>query len=152
MKIELPVNAHLPHDYVPGERLRLEAYRNLAAAATDEAVDEVAAELADRYGELPEPARNLLAIARLRIRARAAGLSEIMTMGSKIRFHPVDLPDSRRMRLERMYPGALVKPVPGTETRQILVPKPKTAPVGGKDLVDGQILAWVREFIDAILA
>ncbi|MCT1356694.1 transcription-repair coupling factor [Rothia kristinae] len=152
MKIELPVDAHLPHDYVPGERLRLEAYRNLAAAATDEAVDEVAAELADRYGELPEPARNLLAIARLRIRARAAGLSEIMTMGSKIRFHPVDLPDSRRMRLERMYPGALVKPVPGTEIRQILVPKPKTAPVGGKDLVDGQILAWVREFIDAILA
>ncbi|SQC37401.1 Transcription-repair-coupling factor [Rothia kristinae] len=56
MKIELPVDAHLPHDYVPGERLRLEAYRNLAAAATDEAVDEVAAELADRYGELPEPA------------------------------------------------------------------------------------------------
>ncbi|SQC37400.1 Uncharacterised protein [Rothia kristinae] len=32
------------------------------------------------------------------------------------------------------------------------MPKPKTAPVGGKDLVDGQILAWVREFIDAILA
>ena len=34
MKIELPVNAHLPHDYVPGERLRLEAYRKLAAAVT----------------------------------------------------------------------------------------------------------------------
>ena len=50
MKIELPVNAHLPHDYVPGERLRLEAYRKIAAATDFEALDEVLAELVDRYG------------------------------------------------------------------------------------------------------
>ena len=56
MKIELPVNAHLPHDYVPGERLRLEAYRKLAGAITYEAIEEVLAELVDRYGELPLPA------------------------------------------------------------------------------------------------
>ncbi|MER1995457.1 MAG: transcription-repair coupling factor, partial [Arthrobacter sp.] len=54
MKIELPVNAHLPHDYVPGERLRLEAYRKLASALTNEAIDEVLAELVDRYGEPPQ--------------------------------------------------------------------------------------------------
>jgi transcription-repair coupling factor (superfamily II helicase) len=63
MKIELPVNAHLPHDYVPGERLRLEAYRKLAAAITYEAIDEVLAELVDRYGEPPLPAQNLIAVA-----------------------------------------------------------------------------------------
>ena len=41
VKVELPVNAHLPHDYVPGERLRLEAYRRLAAADTQQKVDDV---------------------------------------------------------------------------------------------------------------
>ena len=152
MKIELPVDAHLPHDYVPGERLRLEAYRNLAGVVSEEGIREVQDELEDRYGALPAPAQNLLKIARLRLKARAAGLSEIMVMGSKVRFYPVELPESREMRLQRMYPGSLAKTVPGTERRQILVPKPKSAPVGGKDLVDDEILAWVGEFVDAILA
>ena len=43
--IELPVDAHLPHDYVPSERLRLEAYKQLAAVRTDAEVDEIRAEL-----------------------------------------------------------------------------------------------------------
>ena len=39
IRIELPVDAHLPHDYVPGERLRLEAYKKLAAVADEAVVD-----------------------------------------------------------------------------------------------------------------
>ena len=75
VKVELPVDAHLPHDYIPGERLRLEAYRKLAAAGLDERRREaVRDELADRYGELPEPVANLLAVARFRmLRPRATG-------------------------------------------------------------------------------
>ncbi|MCD1144976.1 transcription-repair coupling factor [Kocuria sp. LUK] len=152
MKIELPVNAYLPHDYVPGERLRLEAYRNLANAATDEAIQEVADELADRYGELPEPVQNLLEVARFRVVARAAGLTDVGAMGSMIRFAPADLPESRRMRLTRLYPGAQVKTVPGTETAQVLIPKPKTARIGGKDLVDREILEWARGVVEAVFA
>ncbi|ALU39660.1 transcription-repair coupling factor [Kocuria flava] len=152
MKIELPVNAYLPHDYVPGERLRLEAYRNLANAATDEAIQEVADELADRYGELPEPVQNLLEVARFRVVARAAGLTDVGAMGNTIRFAPADLPESRRMRLTRLYPGAQVKTVPGTETAQVLVPKPKTARIGGKDLVDREILEWARGVVEAVFA
>ena len=53
VKVELPVDAHLPHDYVPGERLRLEAYRRIAEAADEAAVQAVREELADRYGPLP---------------------------------------------------------------------------------------------------
>ena len=71
IKIELPVDAHLPHDYVPGERLRLEAYKKLAAVESDAGVDEIEAELRDRYGAPPEPVRNLLEVARLRVVARA---------------------------------------------------------------------------------
>ena len=150
MKIELPVNAHLPHDYVPGERLRLEAYRTLANAATEQAVVEAAEELEDRYGPVPTPVANLLEVARLRIRARAAGLTDVATQGNMIRFSPADLTESREMRLQRLYPGSQVRPVPGTDARMVLIPKPKTARIGGKDLVDGDILAWAGEVLDAI--
>jgi transcription-repair coupling factor (superfamily II helicase) len=55
IKIELPVDAHLPHDYVPGERLRLEAYKKLAAVAEESEVVGIEEELRDRYGAPPEP-------------------------------------------------------------------------------------------------
>jgi transcription-repair coupling factor (superfamily II helicase) len=152
MKIELPVNAYLPHDYVPGERLRLEAYRNLANAATEEAIQEAADELVDRYGERPEPVQNLLAVARFRVLARAAGLTDVAAQGSMVRFAPADLPESRQMRLARLYPGAQVKAVPGTDTAQVLIPKPKTARIGGKDLVDAAVLEWARGVVESIFA
>ncbi|MFF0904427.1 UNVERIFIED_CONTAM: transcription-repair coupling factor [Kocuria sp. CPCC 205316] len=152
MKIELPVNAYLPHDYVPGERLRLEAYRNLANAATEEAIQEVADELVDRYGEVPEPVQNLLEVARFRVAARAAGLTDVAAQGNMVRFAPADLPESRQMRLTRLYPGAQVKAVPGTDTFQVLIPKPKTERIGGKDLVDGAVLAWARGVVEAVFA
>ncbi|KAD3515280.1 transcription-repair coupling factor [Arthrobacter yangruifuii] len=146
MKIELPVNAHLPHEYVPGERLRLEAYRKLAAAVTNEAIDEVLAELVDRYGEPPQEVKNLIDVARFRVDARAAGLTDVALQGNFIKFAPADLPESRTMRLQRMYPGALVKPA----LNAVLVPKPKTARIGGRDLVDAEILAWAKQVLDAV--
>ena len=143
MKIELPVNAHLPHDYVPGERLRLEAYRKLAAAITNEAIEEVLAELVDRYGELPLPAKNLIDVARFRVGAREAGLSDVALQGNFIKFSPARLPESKLMRLARMYPGAQAKPA----LDAVLIPKPKTARIGGRDLQDAEILEWANGVI-----
>ncbi|MFC8302267.1 transcription-repair coupling factor [Specibacter sp. NPDC057265] len=146
MKIELPVNAHLPHDYVPGERLRLEAYRKLAAADTMEAIAEVQAELIDRYGELPPAAVNLIAVAHFKVLARAAGLSDVALQGNFIKFAPAELPESKEMRLTRMYPGSLVKPA----LNAVLIPKPKTARIGGRDLADAEVLAWAQGVLEAI--
>ncbi|WP_431521159.1 transcription-repair coupling factor [Citricoccus muralis] len=148
VKVELPVNAHLPHDFVPGERLRLEAYRNLAQAKDDAEVDAVVEEWTDRYGELPEPAQHLVAVARFRNQARALGVHEVMLLGKNVKFGPAELPESREMRLARMYPGASVKPA----LKAILVPRPKTAGVMGKDLVDGELLAWAQELLQRIFA
>ncbi|MUU70326.1 transcription-repair coupling factor [Pseudarthrobacter sp. GA104] len=148
MKIELPVNAHLPHDYVPGERLRLEAYRKLAAALTNEAIDEVLAELVDRYGEPPLPARNLVAVARFRVGAREAGLSDVALQGNFIKFSPATLPESKVMRLNRMYPGSQSKPA----LDAVLIPKPKTARIGGRDLQDAEILEWANGVIRNIFS
>lgn len=148
MKIELPVNAHLPHDYVPGERLRLEAYRKLAAALTNEAIDEVLAELVDRYGEPPLPAQNLVSVARFRVGAREAGLSDVALQGNFIKFSPATLPESKVMRLNRMYPGSQSKPA----LDAVLVPKPKTARIGGRDLQDAEILEWANGVIRNIFS
>jgi len=90
---------------------------------TDDDVDGVVEELTDRYGQIPEPVQNLLAVARFRIHARRAGVTEVVAQGNFIRLTPVELPDSRAMRLTRLYPGSLVKPA----TRTILVPRPMTA-------------------------
>ncbi len=153
VKIELPINAHMPHEYVSSERLRLAAYREIAQATSAEALDEIREELVDRYGAIPEPTENLFQVALLRLKAREVAVREIQLMGPKVRVFPVnDLPESRKMRLERMYPGALYKQIPGTEDWQILLPRPKTARVGGKDLVDREIIDWAESFIDLILA
>ena len=147
VKVELPVNAHLPHDYVPGERLRLEAYRNLAQASDTAAVNAVVEELEDRYGELPEAAQNLVAVANFRNTAREYGIHEVMLMGKNIKFGPVeDLPESRAMRLKRMYPGAVHR----APLKAIMVPRPKTQAVTGKDLVDAELLEWAGEFLSRI--
>jgi transcription-repair coupling factor (superfamily II helicase) len=148
MKIELPVNAHLPEGYVPGERLRLEAYRMLAQAATEEAIAEAVDELKDRYGELPPPAALLVDIARLRMSARSAGITDIAAQGNFIKFAPANLPESRQMRLTRMFKGAQVKPA----LNSVLVPFPKKTGIGAKRLEDAELLAWVQHVIDVIFS
>ncbi|HMC68648.1 MAG TPA: helicase-related protein, partial [Mycobacteriales bacterium] len=64
VRVDLPVDAHLPHDYVPGERLRMEAYRKVASISDDDQAAAVLEELTDRYGVPPTPVQNLLAVAR----------------------------------------------------------------------------------------
>ncbi|WP_298748921.1 transcription-repair coupling factor [uncultured Serinicoccus sp.] len=148
VKIELPVDAHLPHDYVPGERLRLEAYRKLAQVGDEQGLELIREELVDRYGAPPPPVQTLLEVARLRTVARAAGISDIALQGQMVRFAPVEnLRESQQLRLTRVYRGTIIKPA----LRQILVPVPKTAAVGGKPLRDQDILDWASQLVRGIL-
>jgi transcription-repair coupling factor (superfamily II helicase) len=147
VKVELPIDAHIPAEYVPHERLRLEAYKRLADAVTDAAVDEVAAELLDRYGTLPATVESLLAVARFRVLARRAGLSEVVMQGTGIRLHPVELPESAQMRLSRLYPRTILKPA----VRTIVVPRPATAPMGGQPLRDTELLSWAADLVTTVL-
>ncbi|MEU9185296.1 transcription-repair coupling factor [Streptomyces sp. NPDC048484] len=147
VKIELPVDAHVPHDYAPGERLRLQAYRSIASVNSEEDIKAVREELVDRYGKLPEPVENLLLVAGLRMLARACGVGDVVLQGNNIRFAPVELRESQELRLQRLYPGTVIK----VSARQVLVPRPKTAKVGGKPLVGRELLGWTGEFLASIL-
>ena len=147
IRVELPVDAHLPHAWVPSEKVRLQAYQQLADAHDLAALDQVREELLDRFGSFPEPVERLLEVATLRALVRRAGLTEVVAQGSKIRFFPVELPESATLRLNRLYPGTIIKPA----VRTILVPRPATARVGGEPLRDGAILRWATELIEAVL-
>ncbi len=147
VKIELPIEAHLPHDYVQSERLRLEMYKRLADVRALTEVDELRAELVDRYGEPPEAVEVLLEVGRLRVRVREAGLAEVTSAGPNIRFAPLKLPDSAQMRLSRVYPRSTYK----AAAEIALVPRPKTAPIGGEPLRDRELLEWTRTVIDTLV-
>lgn len=140
LRLELPVDARIPDDYVDSERLRLEAYQKLSVASgplsRDEQIDLVLEELADRYGEPPAEVHNLIAVSRLRRRAHRSSLSEVVVMGSNLRITPADLPDSIQVRLARMYPGAKYVPA----ARVITVPLPENT----------DLIAWTAALLDAI--
>jgi transcription-repair coupling factor (superfamily II helicase) len=152
VRVELPVNAHIPHDYIPGERLRLAAYTSIASIDSQDDVVSVRDELRDRYGELPVPVVTLLDVARLRFAARRAGLTDITLQGSHVRFAPVVLPDSRVVRVQRLYPKTLLKPA----VRTMLVPVPKSGAspggFGGEPLRDAELLAWCAEVVRSVLS
>ena len=75
--IDLPVEAHLPDDYVPDEAQKLELYRRLARARTGGDLAAFRQELLDRYGPLPTPVGRLIEVAELRMTAEAAGVASI---------------------------------------------------------------------------
>ncbi|WP_372728404.1 transcription-repair coupling factor [Nocardioides sp.] len=147
VRIELPVDAHLPHDYIASERLRLEMYKRLAEVREDGDIDLLREEMLDRYGEPPQEVESLLLVARFRARARQAGISEVTIAGKNVRFAPVSLPESRVVRLMRMYPKSIVK----TQVDTILVPRPQTAVVGGKPISGVALLEWARSVIDSVI-
>ncbi len=140
LRLELPVDAHLPEEYIESERLRLEAYQKLSTAsaptAADDAIDSVVDELTDRYGEPPAQVSMLVAVSRLRRAAQKAGLSEVVAMGSTLRVSPAPLPDSLQVRMQRMYPGSRFF----AQTSSISVPIPS-------DPSDAEFVAWVTSLL-----
>ncbi len=121
IKVELPIDANLPKDYITNEEPRLEAYRRLAAVETEAQVDDIRAEWEDRYGPVPKAAEALLEVARMRAECVRTGVREvIVTQGSGgaggfggprwvARLSPIRLPTSKVIRIDRLYKGAVYK-------------------------------------------
>ena len=125
---------------MPRERLRLEATAASAGPGWSPEVEALGAELADRYGPPPPPVRNLLQLAGVRAQATAVGLAEVVCFGGRARLTPVDdLPESKQVRLDRLYPGAIWKQA----ERTLLVP----LPAEGTNLP-----TWLCELLTGILA
>ena len=144
IRIDLPVDAHIPEAYVNAERLRLEVYRNLAASTGDNDLRLIVEEMEDRYGPIPPEVARLLAVARLRHLLRRAGITDVVMQGNRMKIHPVELPDSKQVRLKRLLPGAAYR----AAAKAISLPMPKEGRnVTDKPLRDVALLQWVADFI-----
>ena len=122
-KVELPLNAHLSEEYVPGERLRLDLYRRLADVRNSADVQSIREEMIDRFGELPEAANLLLEVAELRAFAKSLGIREVVLAGKYVRISPLAMPESKQLKLNRIFPSSLYKSQ--TSTVMVTIPRAK---------------------------
>ena len=146
-KVELPITAHLPVEYVSSERLRLDLYRRLADCVDEAGLDAIVEELKDRFGELPEEAARLVEVARVRTLAKSKGLTEVIWQGKALKVAPVTLAESAQLRLTRLYPGTLIKPA----TQSVLVSR-NSSPnwLENGSISDTSILSWTMEVLHNI--
>jgi transcription-repair coupling factor (superfamily II helicase) len=76
-EVDLGMPAILPEDYLPDVHMRLVLYKRIAGAPDNDALKALQIEMIDRFGLLPEPAKNLFATTRLRLRANALGIRKL---------------------------------------------------------------------------
>ncbi|MEN9713375.1 MAG: transcription-repair coupling factor [Actinomycetota bacterium] len=143
LKLELPVDAHIPATYVDSERLRLEAYHKLSSASgesgTREQLDEILAELVDRYGTAPQPVLNLIEITALRQQANRLGVKEFTMLGSQVKLMPIELTAERQVALSHEIAG--LRYMQGSRTLTLPTPRSATGePVRDREAIDA---AWV---------
>ncbi|WP_040869780.1 transcription-repair coupling factor [Nocardia exalbida] len=147
VRIDLPVDAHIPPDYIASDRLRLEAYRKLAAAQEDSALALVVDELVDRYGPLPVEVGRLVSVAKLRLLAREYEVTEIAVTGTTLKISPLHLSDSKQMRLKRLYPSAGYRAASGVV--QLPLPRVEDS-VGAERVRDVVLLQFVADLLLAM--
>ena len=148
-KIEIPVDAHLPEDYVDSERLRLDIYRRLADVKDPAEIKPIEDELIDRFGPLPVPVSLLLQVATLRASARTLGIQEVIQQGKNLKISPIKLPESKQLKLQRLYPGSLYKGA--TNVALVALPVQQWSPLGEKaELRDTSVIAWATSVIQEL--
>lgn len=91
VRVDLPVAAFLPEEYVPEVDERVLLYRRIAAVASPEAIEGIAADLEARFGAPPLPARQLLAIARIKALAAELGIGSVSLARHRVTLTPVKL-------------------------------------------------------------
>jgi transcription-repair coupling factor (superfamily II helicase) len=82
--IDLPLKAYIPAGYIDDLDMRLSVYQRLADLVDTEQVAEMAAEMEDRFGEMPPAVRNLLYAIRVKLLAVDAGVESVATEGGRL--------------------------------------------------------------------
>ena len=139
VKVDLPIDAHLPESWIPKEGLRLEAYRRIAEAPSLEALQDARVELTDRFGPLPPQAESLLTVAALRIEIGRRGVKTVSVSGGRVRIEPFALAESEQVRVRRLHPGSIFKP----QTYTLILPVPRHVE---------EVAAWLLEAARDILS
>ncbi|HEV7943804.1 MAG TPA: transcription-repair coupling factor [Solirubrobacteraceae bacterium] len=107
VRLDVNVDAYVPSDYIPYEQAKIEVHRRIAAAVEVAEVESLREDLDDRFGPVPEPLENLLALQRARIKFGQAGARAVSFKGERLAVTPIQLDSARAKRLREQLPEAL---------------------------------------------
>jgi len=107
VRLDVNVDAYVPADYIPYEQAKVEVHRRIAAAREVADLIELRAELEDRFGELPDPLRNLIALQQARIKLGQAGARAVTFRNGRLAVTPIELDSVRAKRIRQEIPEAL---------------------------------------------
>jgi transcription-repair coupling factor (superfamily II helicase) len=143
VRLDVSVDAYVPADYVPYEQAKIEIHRRVAGAFEVADVERLREELEDRFGPLPEPVRNMLALQRARIKFGQAGARTVSFRGDRLAVAPIELDSTRARRLRQELPEALYE----SSRSQVSVRIPNDGPERFPSVVAAAdaLLAIVRE-------
>ncbi|HZN87573.1 MAG TPA: transcription-repair coupling factor, partial [Thermoleophilaceae bacterium] len=120
VRMDLPVDAFVPGDYVPYEAAKIEVHRRVAGAREVAQLIMLREELADRFGPIPPPLDNLIRLQDARIKLGRAGAKSVDFRGGRLSVTPIDLDSVRAKALREQVPEAVYEA--GRETVRVRLP------------------------------
>ena len=107
VRLDVNVDAYVPADYIPYEQAKVDIHRRIAGSREVADLMELRDELEDRFGELPEPLRNLISLQQARIKLGQAGATAVSFRGGRLAVTPIELDSVRAKKIRAEIPEAL---------------------------------------------
>jgi transcription-repair coupling factor (superfamily II helicase) len=138
VRVDLPVTAYVPPEYIAYEATKIDAHRRIARARDLNALGDVKAELSDRFGPPPEPVESLLTLQAIRLKAAELAASSVAYRGKRLQLEGVDLDDEWAARLRAAHERSVYF-------------KQRRSLSAHRESSDSHLLMWVEATLDAIL-
>ncbi|HEX4467787.1 MAG TPA: transcription-repair coupling factor [Solirubrobacteraceae bacterium] len=143
VRLDVNVDAYVPADYVPYEQAKIEIHRRVAGSLELAELERLREDLEDRFGPVPEPVQNMLALQRARIKFGEAGARTVSFRGDRLAVVPIELDAARARRLHEQLPESLYES--GRSQVTVRVPKDGTERFPSVVRAADTLLAIVRE-------
>ncbi|HEY2320910.1 MAG TPA: transcription-repair coupling factor [Solirubrobacteraceae bacterium] len=121
VRLDVNVDAYVPADYIPYEQAKVEVHRRIAGAREVADLAELRDELEDRFGDVPDPLHNLIALQQARIKLGQAGARAVTVRGDRLAVTPIELDSVRAKKIRAEIPEALYES--GKSQLSVRVPK-----------------------------
>ena len=121
VRLDVNVDAYVPADYIPYEQAKVDVHRRIAGSREVADLALLREELEDRFGELPEPLRNLIVLQQARIKLGQAGARAVTFRGDRLAMTPIELDSVRAKKFRAEIPEALYES--GKSQLSVRVPK-----------------------------
>jgi transcription-repair coupling factor (superfamily II helicase) len=121
VRLDVNVDAYIPSDYIPYEQAKVDVHRRIAGSREVADLATLREELEDRFGDIPEPLRNLISLQQARIKLGQAGARAVTFRGDRLAVTPIELDSVRAKRIRAEIPEALYES--GKSQLSVRVPK-----------------------------